>query len=88
MPYEPESSADSIRYWRKQARDESGRTVVARTLENSYVQVCVASMFCNDKYPHALASRLTPLRPAGMATFQRAIGAEEHTDGQKCQAHA
>ena len=38
MPYEPESQADSIRYWRKQARDESGRTVVARTLENAYVQ--------------------------------------------------
>jgi len=38
VPYEPESQADSIRYWRKQARDESGRTVVARTLENAYVQ--------------------------------------------------
>jgi Ca2+-binding EF-hand superfamily protein len=38
VPYEPESQADSIRYWRKQARDESGRAVMARTLENAYVQ--------------------------------------------------
>lgn len=58
MPYEPESSADSVRYWRKQARDESGRTVVARTLENSYVQVCVASMLCNDTYPQACLTLL------------------------------
>lgn len=38
VPYEPESQADSIRYWRKQARDESGCSVVARTLENTYAQ--------------------------------------------------
>mmetsp|Transcript_66277 Transcript_66277/g.158125 ORF Transcript_66277/g.158125 Transcript_66277/m.158125 type:complete len:574 (+) Transcript_66277:248-1969(+) len=38
IPFEAQTEYEDKRHWRNQARDDTGRTVIARTLEHAYVQ--------------------------------------------------